>query len=104
MALGRRRTACAPRPETARRIHQLRKQHRAAVTAQLGRAAGNGHKILESLFDRPILISSFSAMPTSKQMRLSMSVCYPVSEWPALFEAASNAEDCGFKKYRYRSG
>jgi Fic family protein len=41
--------------ETARRIQQLREQYRAAITAQLGRAAGNGHKILESLFDRPIL-------------------------------------------------
>jgi Fic family protein len=33
----------------------LREQHRAAITAGLGRSAGNGHKILESLFDRPIL-------------------------------------------------
>lgn len=41
--------------ETARRILQLREQHRTAITAQLGRAAGNGHKVLESLFDRPIV-------------------------------------------------
>ena len=41
--------------ETARQILQLREQHRAAITAQLGRAAGNGHKVLESLFDRPIV-------------------------------------------------
>ncbi|MCA3214272.1 MAG: Fic family protein [Burkholderiales bacterium] len=41
--------------ETARRILRLREQHRAAITAQLGRAAGNGHKVLESLFDRPIV-------------------------------------------------
>ena len=41
--------------ETARRIQQLREQHRSAITAQLGRAAGNGHKVLESLFDRPIV-------------------------------------------------
>jgi Fic family protein len=41
--------------ETARRILQLREQHRAAITAQLGRAVGNGHKVLESLFDRPIV-------------------------------------------------
>jgi len=41
--------------ETARRILQLREQHRAAITEQLGRAAGNGHKVLESLFDRPIV-------------------------------------------------
>ena len=41
--------------ETARRILQLREQHRSSITAQLGRAAGNGHKVLESLFDRPIV-------------------------------------------------
>jgi Fic family protein len=41
--------------ETARRIQQLREQHRSEITEQLGRAAGNGHKVLESLFDRPIL-------------------------------------------------
>ncbi len=41
--------------ETARRILHLREQHRAAITAKLGRAAGNGHKVLESLFDRPII-------------------------------------------------
>jgi Fic family protein len=41
--------------ETARRIVQLREQHRAAITEKLGRAAGNGLKVLESLFDRPIV-------------------------------------------------
>lgn len=41
--------------ETARRIQLLREQHRAAITDRLGRGAGNGHKVLESLFDRPIL-------------------------------------------------
>ncbi|MEO5988357.1 MAG: Fic family protein, partial [Candidatus Eisenbacteria bacterium] len=41
--------------ETARRILHLREHHRATITAQLGRAAGNGHKVLESLFDRPIV-------------------------------------------------
>jgi Fic family protein len=41
--------------ETARRILHLREEHRAAITAGLGRAAGNGHRVLESLFDRPII-------------------------------------------------
>jgi Fic family protein len=41
--------------ETSRRILSMREDHRAAVTAKLGRAAANGHKVLESLFDRPIL-------------------------------------------------
>jgi Fic family protein len=40
---------------TARRILQLREQHRATITERLGRAAGNGHRVLESLFDRPIV-------------------------------------------------
>lgn len=41
--------------ETARRIQLLREQHRTAITDGLGRAAGNGHRVLESLFDRPIV-------------------------------------------------
>lgn len=41
--------------ETARRILALREDHRAAVTIHLGRAAGNGHRVLESLYQRPIL-------------------------------------------------
>lgn len=41
--------------DTARRIQLLREQHRAAITAGLGRAAGNGHRVLESLYDRPIV-------------------------------------------------
>jgi Fic family protein len=41
--------------ETARRILALRETHRAAITERLGRAAGNGHRVLESLFVRPIV-------------------------------------------------
>lgn len=41
--------------DTARRILALREEHRLAITRELGRGAGNGHKVLESLFDRPIL-------------------------------------------------
>lgn len=41
--------------ETARRILALREDHRARVTIDLGRAAGNGHKVLEHLYQRPIV-------------------------------------------------
>jgi Fic family protein len=51
-------SVAAEAAETARRILHLREQHRKAITAKLGRAAGNGHKVLESLFDRPILAVS----------------------------------------------
>lgn len=41
--------------ETARRILAMRERHRNAITASLGRGAGNGLNVLESLFDRPIV-------------------------------------------------
>lgn len=41
--------------ETARSIMVLREQHRALITAHLGRAAGNGYKVLEHLYRQPIL-------------------------------------------------
>jgi Fic family protein len=41
--------------ETARRIQLLREKHRSDIAEQLGRAAGNGHRVLEKLYERPIL-------------------------------------------------
>ncbi|MDC7787727.1 Fic family protein [Rhodoplanes sp. TEM] len=41
--------------ETARRILALREAHRAAIAEGLGRAAGNGHRVLEHLYERPIV-------------------------------------------------
>ncbi len=40
--------------ETARKIVALRESHREAVTENLGRAAANGHRVLESLYRSPI--------------------------------------------------
>lgn len=41
--------------ETARRILALREDHRTAVTTRMGRAAGNGLLVLESLYQRPVV-------------------------------------------------
>ena len=41
--------------DTARRILELREQHRRSITEQLGRAAGNGHRVLERLYAQPIM-------------------------------------------------
>ena len=41
--------------ETARRILDLREEHRAVVTERFGRAAGNGHRALDRLYERPIV-------------------------------------------------
>jgi len=41
--------------DTARRILALREQHRSRITDAFGRAAGHGHRVLESLYKRPIV-------------------------------------------------
>jgi Fic family protein len=41
--------------ETARRVLALSEAHRSAITEHFGRAAGNGHKVLERLFEQPIV-------------------------------------------------
>lgn len=41
--------------DTARRILALREEHRDLIAQKLGRAAGNGHRILEHLYRRPIV-------------------------------------------------
>lgn len=41
--------------ETSRRVLALRERHRAAITEHLGRTAGNGHKVHEALFHRPVV-------------------------------------------------
>jgi Fic family protein len=41
--------------QTARRILALRETHRREIADHLGRAAGNGHRVLEHLFEHPII-------------------------------------------------
>lgn len=41
--------------ETARKILLLREDHRRTITEQFGRAAGNGHRVLEHLYEHPLV-------------------------------------------------
>lgn len=41
--------------DTARRILLMREEHRTAITESLGRAAANGHRVLEMLYQTPII-------------------------------------------------
>ena len=41
--------------DTARRILELREAHRREITERFGRAAGNGHRVLERLYEQPIV-------------------------------------------------
>jgi Fic family protein len=40
---------------TARQILELRERHRRAITDGLGRGAANGHRVLDRLYERPIV-------------------------------------------------
>jgi Fic family protein len=44
--------------DTARRILALREEHRSQIADRLGRAAGNGHRVLQHLYARPIVSAS----------------------------------------------
>jgi len=41
--------------ETARRILKMREEHRNGISGTLGYAAGNGHRVLETLYAKPIV-------------------------------------------------
>lgn len=41
--------------EVARKVLLLREENRSVITNELGRVAGNGQKVLEALFERPIV-------------------------------------------------
>lgn len=57
--------------ETARRILTLREEHRRAITEHLGRAAGNGYRILEHLYEHPIV--------SVKEVRDLIGTTYPAA-------------------------
>lgn len=84
--------------ETARRILQLREQHRAAITAQLGRAAGNGHKVLESLFDRPIVAVSDVQKMTGTTYAAANSLVSRLVKLGVLNEMTGHARN---RRFRY---
>ena len=48
-------TVSAGATETARRILALREEHRTLIAAHLGRGAGTGHRVLEHLYEHPIV-------------------------------------------------
>jgi Fic family protein len=84
--------------ETARRILQLREEHRTAITAKLGYAAGNGHKVLEALYDRPIVsVNDVKAM-TGTTYAAANSLVSRLVGLGVLSEMTGNARN---RRFRY---
>ncbi len=83
---------------TARRILQLRERHRVAITEQLGRAAGNGHKVLESLFDHPIVAVNDVSELTGTTFAAANNLVSRLVDLGILSEMTGNARN---RRFRY---
>jgi Fic family protein len=86
--------------ETARRILALREDHRSAITARLGRAAANGHKVLESLFDRPIVSVRDAMAVTGTTYAAANILVARLAELGILVEVTGNARN---RRFQYDS-
>jgi Fic family protein len=84
--------------ETARRILHLREQHRSAITEKLGRAAGNGHRVLESLFDRPIVSVNDVRKMTGTTYAAANTLVSRLAELGVLHEMTGYARN---RRFRY---
>jgi Fic family protein len=86
--------------DTARRILLLREGHRSAITEHLGRAAGNGHKVLEFLFDRPIVSVSDIQRATRTTYAAANALVGRLVEIGTLAEMTGNSRN---RRFRYDS-
>jgi Fic family protein len=80
--------------ETVRRILTLREDHRMLITEHLGHAAGNGHRVLEHLYEHPII--------SVEQVRRVTGTTYPAANQLVrrLVEQGILTEYTGQKRHR----
>ena len=84
--------------DTARRVLLLRERNRAEITDRLGRAAANGHRVLESLFDRPILSVHDAQRLTGTRFAAANQLIARMTELEILREITGNARN---RRFRY---
>jgi Fic family protein len=82
--------------ENARRVLLMREQHRTTITEKLGRAAGNGHRLLESLFDRPIVSVGEVRELTGTRFSAANNLVARMTELGILREITGNARNRRF--------
>lgn len=82
--------------EMARRVLLLRERNRAEITEKLGRVAANGHRLLESLFDRPILSVSDAQALTGTSFAPANQLVARMTELGILREVTGNARNRRF--------
>lgn len=84
--------------ETSRRILALREEHREAIAKGLGRAAGNGHRLLETLFDRPIVSVKQASTVTGTSFAAANNLVSKLAELGILLEITGYSRN---RRYRY---
>jgi Fic family protein len=84
--------------ETARRVLLLREKHRSDITMGLGRAAANGYRVLESLFDRPIISVGDAQRLTGTGFAAANQLVARMAELGILREITGNARN---RRFRY---
>src|SRR5690606_29651980 len=82
--------------ETARRVLLLRERNRSDITAHLGRGAAQGHRILESLYDRPILSVADAQTLTGTSYAPTNQIIARMTELGILKEITGNARNRRF--------
>ena len=86
--------------ETARRILTLREEHRTVITDNLGLAAGNGHRLLDYLYDHPIVSVSDVQKLTRTTFTPANSLVAKLVENGVLEEVTGQARN---RRFIYRS-
>lgn len=84
--------------ETAGRILRLREAHRTALTDGLGRAAGNGLRVLDALYDRPIVSVEDVRKVTGTTYAAANDLVARLVELGVLVEITGRARN---RRYRY---
>jgi len=86
---------------TARAILRLREEHRTAITEQLGRAAGNGHKVLEHLYQLPIISVNDAKTLTGTTYQAANDLIARFVSMGILRETTGQARNRRFQYQRY---
>lgn len=87
--------------ETTRKILTLREEHRTLITDRLSRGAANGHRLLERLYDRPIISVNQVKDITGTTFAAANTLVAKLVELGVLRELTGHARHRRFQYARY---
>lgn len=87
--------------ETTRKILTLREEHRTLITDRLSRGAANGHRLLERLYDRPIISVNQLKDITGTTFAAANTLVAKLVELGVLRELTGHARHRRFQYARY---